>query len=119
LRRTGSTVRPLALLLKAVERSQSASRHLDQRATFKLGVLSIRIASVPPAVLFQSCLERQIGVLLDWHRVMHEIEYLVKGFLRVVLESNVMPCILGDQLSKSRELAPKNSFRACSVACLR
>ena len=64
-------------------------------------------------------LERQIGVLLDWHRVMHEIEYLVKGFLRVVLESNVMPCILGDQLSKSRELTPKNSFRACSVACLR
>ncbi|HZF23016.1 MAG TPA: hypothetical protein VE030_06070 [Burkholderiales bacterium] len=81
--------------------------------------MSIRIASVPPAVLFQSCLEHQIGVLLDWHRVMHEIEYLVKGFLRVVLESNVMPCILGDQLSKSRELAPKNSFRACSVACLR
>ncbi|HWO46082.1 MAG TPA: hypothetical protein VNO87_10975 [Methylomirabilota bacterium] len=77
--------------------------------------MSIRIVSVPPAVLFQSCLEHQIGVLLDWHRVMHEIEYLVKGFLRVVLESNVMPCILGDQLSKSRELAPKNSFRACSV----
>jgi len=53
--------------------------------------LSIRIGSVPPAVLFQSCLERQIGVLLDWHRVVHEIEYLVKGFLR-------MPCILGDQV---------------------
>jgi hypothetical protein len=37
-------------------------------------------------------------VPLDWHRVVHEIDYLVKGFLRVVLESNVMPCILGDQL---------------------
>jgi hypothetical protein len=58
-------------------------------------------------------------VLLDWHRVVHEIQFLVKGFLRVVLESNVMPCILGDQLSKSPELAPKNSFRACSVARLR
>jgi len=43
---------------------------------------------------------------LDWHRVVHEIEYLMKGFLRVVLESNV-PSILGDQLSKSHELAPK------------
>ena len=37
-------------------------------------------------------------MLLDWHRVVHEIQFLVKGFLRVVLESNVMPCILGDQL---------------------
>jgi hypothetical protein len=68
------------------------------REPFKLGVLSIRIGSVSPAVLFQSCLERQIGVLLDRHRVVHEIEYLVKGFLRVVLESNVMPCVLSDQL---------------------
>jgi hypothetical protein len=49
-------------------------------------------------------------VLLDWHRVVHEIEYLVKGFLRVVLESNVMPSILGDQLSKSHELAPKKQL---------
>ena len=98
MRRTGSTVGPLALLLKAVERFQSVSRHLDQRATFKLGVLSIRIGSVPPAVLFQSCLEHQIGVLWTGTAWCTKIEYLVKGFLRVVLESNVMPCILGDQL---------------------
>jgi len=35
-------------LLKAVERSQSASRRLYQSATLKLGVLSIRLASIHP-----------------------------------------------------------------------
>ena len=53
-----------------------------------------------PRYFSRVVLEHQIGVLLDWHRVLHEIEYLVKGFLRVVLERNVMPCILGDQLLK-------------------
>jgi hypothetical protein len=78
-----------------LRRTGSTGRHLDQRATFKLGVLSIRIESV------------QIGVLCTGAACCTKIEYLVKGFLRVVLESNVMPSILGDQLSKSHELAPK------------